>query len=142
MGRIRSKAVCVFYHAGRYLLVEGYDPVKKQHFFVPLGGGIEFGETSAAAAKREVQEEIGAEAVDMNLLGISENIFEYNGKPGHEIVFVYQARFADETLYHHEVLQGMETNGMPIVARWIEHERIHNRQVIVYPEGISAMLKC
>lgn len=107
---------------------------------LPIGGGVDFGETSVAAAIREVEEEIGATAVGLILLGISENIFDYNGKPGHEIVFVYEGRFADETLYQQEIVHGVESNGAPIVMRWIERTALLNDELLVFPDGIKNML--
>jgi len=47
MNHIRSIAICVFRHKNHILVAEGYDPVKDEYFYRPLGGGIEFGETSA-----------------------------------------------------------------------------------------------
>jgi hypothetical protein len=41
--KIRPIAICVFRHKDRILVAEGYDPVKKQTFYRPLGGVIEFG---------------------------------------------------------------------------------------------------
>lgn len=140
MSKIRAKSVCLFRHEGRILLAEGYDPVKKIHFLLPIGGGVDFGETSIAAAIREVEEEIGAKAVGLILLGVSENIFDYNGKPGHEIVFVYEGRFADETFYQQEVVHGVESNGEPIVMRWIEQTSLLNNELPVFPDGIKNML--
>lgn len=140
MQKIRAKAVCLFRHAGRILLAEGYDPVKKMHFLLPIGGGVDFGETSVAAAIREVEEEIGAQAVELKLLGVSENIFEFNGKPGHEIVFVYEGRFADTTLYDKEVIEGIESNGDPIIMRWIDRLEARGDTFTIYPDGIKAML--
>jgi len=46
MRKIRAKSVCLFRHQGKVLLAEAYDSVKDQHFVMPIGGGIEFGETS------------------------------------------------------------------------------------------------
>ena len=42
--RIRPLAICVFLNNNRILVAEGYDPIKQQTFYRPLGGGIEFGE--------------------------------------------------------------------------------------------------
>lgn len=140
MQKIRAKAVCIFRHAGRILLAEGYDPVKDQHFLIPIGGGVEFGETAAAAAIREVDEEIGAQAVDLQLLGVSENIFEFNGKPGHEIVFVYEGRFADAAFYQKEVVHGIESNGDPLILRWITQGDAVSDKFIIHPHGIKDML--
>jgi len=87
--KIRPLAICVFCNHNRILVAEGYDPVKKQTFYRPLGGGIEFGESSEHTIHRELMEEIGAEVSDLKYLGTLENIFVFNGEPGHEIVMVY-----------------------------------------------------
>lgn len=43
MSSIRAKSVCLFRHNGRILLAEGYDPGKDEHYYIPVGGGVEFG---------------------------------------------------------------------------------------------------
>jgi 8-oxo-dGTP pyrophosphatase MutT (NUDIX family) len=67
--RIRPLALCIFHHDGKILLSEAHDPIKNRPFFRPIGGGIEFGETSAEAIEREVQEELGLAITDVRLLG-------------------------------------------------------------------------
>ena len=57
----------------------------------PLGGNVEFGEYASDAIRREIREEIGQELTDVLLLGVLENLFELDGAPGHEIVFVFTA---------------------------------------------------
>jgi len=59
----------------------------------PLGGAVEFGERAADAAVRELREETGRDAELLDLISVSENLFEYAGAPGHEIVFAYHVRF-------------------------------------------------
>ena len=54
-----------------------------------IGGGVEFGETHREAIIREVHEELGARILNLTHLGVVENIFHINGKPGHEIVALY-----------------------------------------------------
>lgn len=71
-------------------------------FARPLGGGIEFGESSADAARRELREELGVELEDLRLLGVLESRFELNGAAGHEIVFVYAAQLVDPAGYEWE----------------------------------------
>ena len=68
--RIRVVALCVFQRAGRVLVFEGYDSVKRMHFYRPLGGGVEPRETSREAVAREIKEELELEAVDFKLLGV------------------------------------------------------------------------
>jgi len=67
--RIRALALCVFHHEGKILVHRFYDPIKQQSVFRPVGGGIEFGETSAQAIAREVQEELVQSIHSVRLLG-------------------------------------------------------------------------
>lgn len=116
--QIRALAICVFLHEGRILVNEAHDAVQGLSFCRPLGGGIEFGETGAEAVAREIREEIGAEVKDVRYVGTLENIFTYLGKPGHEIVQVYDARLVDASLYQRGFVHGAESDGQPFVARW------------------------
>lgn len=86
----------------RTLLSEGYDPVKKDNFYRALGGGVEFGETSEEALKREFQEEIQAELTNIRYLACLENIFTFQGNPGHEIIQLYQCDLVDPKFYQQE----------------------------------------
>src|SRR5262245_7803885 len=103
--RIRPLAICVFRHNDKILVAEGYDPVKGETFYRPLGGGIEFGERSDEAICREIMEELNLE-VDRNslkYLGTLENIFTFNGTPGHEIVQVYDGALIESGPYDQAV---------------------------------------
>ena len=79
---IRPLAICIFRSNDRILVIEGYDSVKKQTFYRPLGGGINFGESSSAALVREIHEEIAADVADLEYLGTLENIFRTTAPPG------------------------------------------------------------
>ena len=57
-----------------------------------VGGGVEPGESARDGAIREVREELGADLVDVELLGVLESIFELDGQPGHDVVFVHTGR--------------------------------------------------
>ncbi len=140
MRHIRAKAVCLFRHQHRILLAEGYDPMKDEKYVIPVGGGIEFGEKSTDAARRETFEEIGAEIDNLRLLGISENIFTFNSTAGHEIVFVYEAEFKDRSFYQREQIPGMESNGARFIVRWFDESDILNGSLPFYPDGIINML--
>ncbi len=117
--RIRAIAICLLSQGDRILVSEGIDRSKGDRFCRPLGGGIDFSEFSQAAMQREIQEEIGAEIQNLQLLRVIENIFVYEGKPSHEIVFVYNAEFVDQSLYKKSVIHCYEhSNQQDFVATW------------------------
>ena len=115
---IRVIALCVLRREDSILVFEAFDSVRGTPFYRPLGGGVERGETSKQAVIREIHEEIDAEITDLELLGTLESIFRFQGELGHEIVFVYQGRFADESAYLREEFTVREDNGEVLLARW------------------------
>jgi 8-oxo-dGTP pyrophosphatase MutT (NUDIX family) len=140
MQTIRAKAVCIFRHKNKILLSEGYDPVKDEHYLIPIGGGIDFGEISEEAARREVLEEIGAEIRGLQLLGVLENLFTFDGKAGHEIVFVYEADFINESLYSKAEIQGIESDGAKFKVKWFDQKHLESGALKIYPHGIAGLL--
>ena len=138
---IRPIAICVFRHDGRILAAEGYDPLKAQVFYRPLGGAIEFGEYSATTIERELAEELGAAVTDLHYLGALENVFTYDGQTGHEIVMVYDGAFADRAFYEEEVIEGMEDSGLSFRAVWVSLEESRQPGAPpVYPTGLLELL--
>src|SRR5437868_11521915 len=109
--RIRPIAIGVFRKDDCIFVAEGYDPIKGETFFRPLGGAIEFGERGHEALSRELREEVKIEATNLRYLGALENIFTYNGQTGHEIVLVYEGEFADEAIYKKAMVFGFERGG-------------------------------
>jgi ADP-ribose pyrophosphatase YjhB (NUDIX family) len=71
-------------------------------FHRPLGGHVELGEYAIDTIHRELAEEIGQRLADVKLLGVLENIFQWQGAPQHEVVFVFRAAFADPAAYEIE----------------------------------------
>lgn len=106
--RIRPLVIALFQHDEQILVSEGYDEVKQQAFYRPLGGAIEFGEYSDQALRREINEELGLRITNLRYLFTLENVFIYNGQPGHEIVLVYDADFNDPAVYAQPSLAGIE----------------------------------
>ena len=141
-GKIRPLAICIFSHNGRILVAEGFDPIKQQLFYRPLGGAIEFGEYSREALIRELREEIQAEITNLRYLGTLENIFIFNGERGHEIVQVYDGDFVDPTLYTKERFAGYEVEiDEPFHIVWKSlADLAANPAEPLYPDGLLALL--
>ena len=141
--RIRPLAICIFRHHDRILVAEGYDSIKDEHFFRPLGGGIEFGESSSDTVCRELIEELNVEVSRESLryLGAVENIFTFNGKPGHEIVLIYDGVLKETRFYDQAVLRGRELKGEEIRAVWKHLDEFGEGKSILYPTGLLEMLR-
>jgi len=140
--RIRPIAVCLFRKANRILVSEGFDTIEQNYYYRPLGGEIEYGESSRKAVVREIREELGAEIENLQLLGVMENIFVCEGQPGHEIVFVFDAKFADESLYELEEIDGYQQEAnVRFKARWKSLNEIEESNGRLVPEDLAKMLR-
>ena len=139
-GEVRPIALCVVRRNGKLLVFEGYDSVKRDRYYRPLGGRIEFGENGAQAAAREISEEIQARVRDIRWLGMIENLFVLNGEQGHEIVLIYEADLTDEALYDRCPIWGQEDDGSPIKALWKPMGDFRFGRSRLVPEGLLEML--
>ena len=117
----------------KLLVSEGFDNVKKQTFYRCLGVGIEFLEKSTYALKREFKEEINIDIVIKDFLGISENIFTYEGKNAHELVFYYNINILDKDYKEEYVVT--DDNGQS-KAVWIDINEFKNGNKILYPQEV------
>lgn len=130
---IRPIALGIAIKNNKLLVGEGFDKVKNQTFYRCLGGGIEFLEKSSDALKREFKEEIGADIAVKNFLGISENIFTYQGKNAHELILFYSIEISDNDYKEEYHIADEDDNG---IAKWIDIDEFKNKSKILYPEGI------
>ena len=120
---IRVTARCLFRHEGQILTISAQDPDKPEpHYSVP-GGGVEFGETSEQAIRREMKEELGAETADLELRAVTEEITEVLGRPHHGIVFLYEGRFVDPGFYARPVIPYVEGSEPRAKATYSGSER-------------------
>ena len=118
-------------------MAKGYDSTKSEYFLRPVGGEVEFGESSRDALIREGREELELELRGVALLGVLENVFSYDGEPGHEVVFVYDAVFADATVYAEDELP-LNEEVWDGAARWIDLDALPTEPI--YPEGLLELL--
>ncbi len=146
--RIRPLALALVLWRDHVLLAEGYDEVKGETFYRALGGEIEFGETAAEAAVRELREETGRAIEVHALLGVIENRFTYRGAPGHEVCFELLCEFApgpsapgaDNAAPANLDAVICDEGGHAFTARWLPLAEVLAGTHRVYPEGTPERL--
>lgn len=137
--RIHPLALAVVRRGEQVLVVVGQDRAKQQTFYRPPGGHIEFGELGAAAVVREIREELhcGLEAV--RFIGFLENLFTYRGKPGHELVLLYDGRLDDGSFYERESFSGVEGE-FEFECVWRSPQEAAAEGRPLYPDGLAELL--
>jgi 8-oxo-dGTP pyrophosphatase MutT (NUDIX family) len=138
--QVRPLALALIWHEGRLLLSEGYDSIKNQTFYRPLGGRIEFGEYGHQTLRRELLEEIGAEIGQIRYRGMPESIFTFEGKPGHEIALLYEAVFLDAAFYERETIEGQDDHKTLFSARWLPPDTFRQGDVPLYPDALLDLI--
>lgn len=139
--KIRPLALAILKNeSGKILLHRSHDSVKNETFYRPLGGGIEFGESGAVAIVREIEEELGIMVQVDSLAATFENIFVYEGKPGHEIVLLFETRFVDPANYRRQELDIVESGKVINKAVWRSVDEIRSEGAKLYPIGIERLL--
>jgi len=140
---IEVKTICLIKNGNREIFVsEGFDSVKKQYFYRPLGGNVEFGERTIDALKREIREELGEEIINLKIVLVIENIFQFESSPRHEIMFVYTGDVADGNFYRKkENLYITESDGEKARAMWISINGCLNGKFNLVPEELGVKIK-
>lgn len=124
---------------GRWLVRRGADQVSGAGYARPLGGGVDYGETGAAAVAREFLEELRLEVRVGPRLGVIENLFDFEGARWHEIVLVYAAAFEQDAGYaaeHHDVY---DEAGASVVDQtlWRRPDELAEAGLRLTPDGIE-----
>ena len=104
-----------------------------------MGGGIEFGETGAQALVREFKEEIDKDIIVDVFLGAVENIFEWQGQAGHEIILLYKCRFAASSDYGQDEIPRVDEN--PGYVHWKSIRDIEAENALLHPQQVFKRLK-
>ena len=130
---IRPIALGLAIKNNKLLVSEGFDKVKNETFYRCLGGGIEFLEKGEEALRREFLEEINVNIIVKDFLGISENIFTYQGKKAHELILFYSIEIPDKN--YQEEYKVIDDHGETI-AKWIDIDDFKNKSKILYPEEV------
>jgi ADP-ribose pyrophosphatase YjhB (NUDIX family) len=137
---IRPLALGIVWRGDELLVFEGYDRVKDEIFYRPLGGGIEFGEYSQEALRREFREELSVELTGVRYMAMLENIVTCNGQRGHEICLLFEAVLADPSFYARETFTVHEEN-QRFPTRWMSLSTFEEEGQPLYPDGLLQLLK-
>lgn len=105
----------------------------------PLGGAVEFGERCEDTLKRELLEEIGAEISITKYRGMIENIFDFEGRQRHEIVFAYSADFADSKLFRRKRFKRLDSEELSNVE-WVSFDQFGKDGEKLAPKGLYQLL--
>lgn len=133
--RIRPIALGLIEHEDHLFVSSGQDLKTQQSFYRFLGGGIDFGETSESALKREFLEEIQASLMAVEYITCLDNIFEYNGKRKHELIQLFRARFVDESFYQLDQKFQLVEGDRIDSAFWIDTRRVLSGEYRLVPES-------
>lgn len=128
------RIVLGIFRRGRTVLVgEGYDRVKRERFYRPLGGGIEAGEIAQQALEREILEELGEHVQVLRFVGEIDNRFVYEGRPGWEVVQIFEAQFLSPEA---PTVEQVEAESWQL--KWIP---LDDLDAPLYPDGLEALLQ-
>lgn len=129
----RPLVLGIFRRGSLVLVGEGYDRVRDQRFYRPLGGQIESGETAEQALVREMREELGDEIHSVRHLGELDNRFVFEGRPGWEQVHVLEAEFVSPAAPH---VNSVEVEGWNL--KWVDPDAL---DLPLYPDGLADLLR-
>lgn len=138
MPSIRNIAVGLPVKDGHLLALEGTDQTRGLDFLRAIGGGIEFGERAEEALRREFMEELGVRLDSVALLGVSENIFTYEGVAGHEIGHIFSVESEEIDAIPLDAELHVLDEGSPV--RWVPISDIGDGRRTLFPSGALDLL--
>jgi 8-oxo-dGTP pyrophosphatase MutT (NUDIX family) len=130
---IKVKAMCLFVHHGKILASPGYDKSANKHFYRLPGGKMELGETAHQTIQREISEELDSHIENLRFLEVVENIFIFEKRQYHEIVFIFSGDLSKTELYETPIINFKDGENN-YEAHWVSIKAILTREILLYPE--------
>lgn len=123
------------------LVEEGADPETDEPFYRLPGGGVEFGEHSRDAVRREFAEELDVGFRVSGSVGTFEQVFRYGGERNHEVWRVYEGRIVEDWPYEEESFRFTEPDlGSEHQAQWLPIEELRgDRTTFHVPAVLDAL---
>jgi 8-oxo-dGTP pyrophosphatase MutT (NUDIX family) len=137
---IRLKVIGIAFSENRILVCEVLNDERTLKGWCPLGGGVNFGETSEEALRREFMEELGCQLTILDKPIFCENIFEHQGVKGHEIVLIFPVILNDSNLYKKVRFQIKEDSGSLHWVEWVELDRFKHNKDVLFPSSLLSHL--
>jgi 8-oxo-dGTP pyrophosphatase MutT (NUDIX family) len=134
------KSLCIVRQGSRLLVSRDFDSVKKNYYYRPLGGSVDYRERSIDTVKREFMEELGVTLTNVKYIGVIENIFTMEGSNYHEIDFIYEGDIAEKEIYDKKEIEFME-GGKTSLALWIDYSEFTSGEKTLVPEEIFNFIK-
>ena len=137
---IRAKVIGIAQFENKILVCEVLDDEGVLKGWCPLGGGIEFGETSEEALKREMFEEAGCQVLISGEPMICDNIFEHHGVKGHELIVAFHITFSDPQMYQKKRFQIQEDKGSWHWVEWMDMATFQGGKAVFFPPALAKQL--
>ncbi len=131
---IKVKALAWIVNDGKTFVVKMSDSVDGAVYYRSIGGAVEYGEMARDAVVREAREELETEIEVTGEPLVLENIFECDGKNGHEIDFIYPCRFKDASYYEDRDFKLIEGDGKIFKASWVSMDDCRSGKLRLVPE--------
>ncbi|WP_224268776.1 NUDIX hydrolase [Haloprofundus salinisoli] len=139
-GRIRVVALGVVRRDDELLVFEG-ESAETGTYYRPLGGGVEYGEHSVDALRREFREELEVELTRVHELGTFEDVFTLDGEECHEIQRVYGAEFVHQWPYQMDSFTAHEPDtGEELDCHWKSLSEFTENGATLFPEKLPSVL--
>jgi len=88
-------------------------------------------ESNRDTIQREFLEELGTKLENLTFIKVIENIFQYKGEPGHEIIFLYKGDLVDKNLYKNEEINMLDKD---VKIVWISLDDVKAGKMKLYPK--------